>query len=102
MTNLERAEKIYRLLLKPETSLEYADPTDFIVAQLEEVQREVIQDRDAWKSRAEALAKALELLCGNVAGTEGTKTNSELPAFYRARLKDAQAVLITYEEDLKR
>ena len=37
--------------------------------------------------------EALELLVYSLAGTEGTKTNAELPTWYRARLKEAYLVL---------
>jgi len=48
---------------------------------------------DALEKKVEKLREALESLCYSVAGTEGTKTNSELPEWYRNRLKDAKAAL---------
>jgi len=46
----------------------------------------VIQERDRYK-------EALESLCYSIAGTEGTKTNAELPEWFRLRLKDARSAL---------
>lgn len=37
---------------------------------------------------------ALESLVYSIAGQVGTKTNAELPEWYRARLQDAEKVLI--------
>ena len=39
------------------------------------------------------LVGLLQGLCYSVAGTEGTKTNSELPEWYKARLKEANEFL---------
>lgn len=40
MTNTERAEKIYQYLLKPDSSLSFADPTEYITSQLDEAVKE--------------------------------------------------------------
>lgn len=46
----------------------------------------------------ERMREALELLCYSVAGTEGTKTNSELPEWLRLRFKDAISALSEIEK----
>ena len=58
MTNQERAEKIYQYLLKPDSSLSFADPTDFIVSQLDEAQRETVERASILKSSAYLLGFA--------------------------------------------
>jgi hypothetical protein len=50
------------------------------------------------KAENEKLKGALELVCHSVAGTVGTKTNSELPEWFRLRLQEANEVLNALSE----
>lgn len=53
------------------------------------------------QARGRRYREALELLCYSVAGTDGTKTNSEFPEWYRARLKVANIALQSDGEGAK-